>query len=420
MEAGQDTPKMRWKRENFLHTVEAEVESDAEAVAEKTGMQPWMVLSLFAVVLLVIIGLLGFCIWRFFAKKRGKKDTTKANIDEKGLIEGEEDIDINEEELVKPPENEYLGKLQYELKYDFNTQTLSVTVCQAMELPAMDMGGVSDPYVKVFLMPETKGMKKFETKVHRKTLNPFFNETFQFKNIPYADTFDKTLMFTIFDFDRFSKHDRIGEVKVPLSMVDLAQTISEWKDVEGNKDDEQYLGDICFSLRYVPTSGKLTIGILECKKLKKMDITGASDPYVKIKLLDSKGKRIGKKKKTTVKNANLNPYYNESFVFVVEEMSLSKVNLEITVLDYDLLGGSDPIGKVMLGKNRKKLEKKHWVEMIENPRRPIIHWHVLKDPEPGDEEDEDDKKKKDKKDGKKDGKKDATKDATKDNKEEKK
>ena len=55
-------------------------------------------------------------------------------------------------------------------------------------------------------------MKKFETKVHRKTLNPFFNETFLFKNIPYADTFDKTLMFTIFDYDRFSKHDRIGEV----------------------------------------------------------------------------------------------------------------------------------------------------------------------------------------------------------------
>ena len=39
--------------------------------------------------------------------------------------------------------------MQYELKYDFNTQTLSVTVIQAMELPAMDMGGVSDPYVKV-------------------------------------------------------------------------------------------------------------------------------------------------------------------------------------------------------------------------------------------------------------------------------
>ena len=48
----------------------------------------------------------------------------------------------------------YLGKLQYELKYDFNTQTLSVTVIQAMELPAMDMGGVSDPYVKVEMVSE--------------------------------------------------------------------------------------------------------------------------------------------------------------------------------------------------------------------------------------------------------------------------
>merc|ERR1711881_568428 len=247
--------------------------------------------------------------------------------------------------------------------------------------------------------------------VHRKTLNPFFNETFQFKNLPYADTFDKTLMFTIFDYDRFSKHDRIGEIKIPLSMVDLAQTINEWKDVEGNKDDEQYLGDICFSLRYVPSSGKLTIGILECKKLKKMDITGASDPYVKIKLLDSKGKRIGKKKKTTIKNANLNPYYNESFVFMIEECMLRKVNLELVVLDYDRIGGSDPIGRVLLGYNRKKLEKKHWAAMIDNPRRPIIHWHVLQDPEPDEEEEEDKKKKKDKdgKDKKDDKKGDAKK-----------
>lgn len=65
-------------------------------------------------------------------------------------------------------------------------------------------------------------------------------------------------------------------MKLPLCQIDLAQTISEWKDVQSNKEDDQYLGDVCFSLRYVPTSGKLTVGILEAKRLKKMDITGAS------------------------------------------------------------------------------------------------------------------------------------------------
>lgn len=56
---------------------------------------------------------------------------------------------------------------------------LLVGIIQAAELPALDMGGTSDPYVKVFLLPDKK--KKFETKVHRKTLNPVFNEQFTFK-----------------------------------------------------------------------------------------------------------------------------------------------------------------------------------------------------------------------------------------------
>jgi len=39
---------------------------------------------------------------------------------------------------------------------------------------------------------------------------------------------------------------------------------------------QETLGDICFSLRYVPPSGKLTINILEAKNLKKMDVGGLS------------------------------------------------------------------------------------------------------------------------------------------------
>lgn len=39
---------------------------------------------------------------------------------------------------------------------------------------------------------------------------------------------------------------------------------------------DENLGEICFSLRYVPTAGKLTVVILEAKNLKKMDIGGSS------------------------------------------------------------------------------------------------------------------------------------------------
>merc|ERR1719342_1849137 len=281
-------------------------------------------------------------------------------------------MDIKEElEIKHDSRKEYLGKFQYKLEYDFNAQSLNVTAIQCTELPALDLGGTSDPYVKVYLMPDKK--RKFESKVHRKTLNPFFNETFSFKQVPYSETFDKTLVFAVFDYDRFSKHDQIGEVKVPLCMVDLAQTIEEWKDIQSIKVDDQYLGDICFSLRYVPTSGKLTVGILECKNLKKMDITGASDPYVKIKLLDKTGKRIGKKKKTSVKMGNLNPYYNESFVFIVEQEQLRRVSLELVVADYDRIGrkwskilddqsstgmSSRMLNQVMKMKNREKRKKK--------------------------------------------------------------
>ena len=43
---------------------------------------------------------------------------------------------------------------------------------------------------------------------------------------------------------------------------------------------ENKLGDICFSLRYVPTAGKLTIVVLEAKNLKKMDVGGLSGEFL--------------------------------------------------------------------------------------------------------------------------------------------
>merc|ERR1719309_195641 len=138
----------------------------------------------------------------------------------------------------------------------------------------------------------------------------------------------------------------IGQIHVPMNSIDLGQIYETWKDLEHANDDKanEKLGDICFSLRYVPTAGKLTVVILEAKNLKKMDVGGLSDPYVKICLIQNR-KRL-KKKKTSIKKCTLNPYFNESFSFEIPfEQMQKKVHLQVTVLDYDLIGGSDPIGR---------------------------------------------------------------------------
>lgn len=54
-----------------------------------------------------------------------------------------------------------------------------VGVKQASSLKAMDVGGTSDPYVKVYLLPDKT--KTCETKVLKNTLNATFNETFTFQ-----------------------------------------------------------------------------------------------------------------------------------------------------------------------------------------------------------------------------------------------
>ncbi|KOB75189.1 putative synaptotagmin X, partial [Operophtera brumata] len=147
-----------------------------------------------------------------------------------------------------------------------------------------------DPAKKVFLLPDRK--KKFQTKVHRKNLNPVFNETFL-----------------------FSRHDLIGHVvlKGLLESADLEQEIEYTMNILAPPQEKKDLGELMLSLCYLPTAGRLTVTVIKGRNLKAMDINGSSDPYVKICLI-CQGKRI-KKKKTTVKKNTLSPVYNEALVF---------------------------------------------------------------------------------------------------------
>lgn len=67
--------------------------------------------------------------------------------------------------------------------------------------------------------------------------------------MPYAEIGGKTLVLAVYDFDRFSKHDVIGEARIPMNSVDLGQIVEEWRELVSPEDnaDSDKLGDICFS-----------------------------------------------------------------------------------------------------------------------------------------------------------------------------
>ncbi|KAK3848783.1 hypothetical protein Pcinc_044441 [Petrolisthes cinctipes] len=163
-----------------------------EKFAGEMGIPVEGLIAILVGVGIVILGICFCCIRRCFKKRRTKKGKDGKGGDMKSVqLLGSaykdkadmEELTENAEDMAEEGESkkseEKLGRLNFKLEYDFNSNSLSVTVIQCEELPALDMGGTSDPYVKVYLLPDKK--KKFETKVHRKTLNPEFNETFTFK-----------------------------------------------------------------------------------------------------------------------------------------------------------------------------------------------------------------------------------------------
>lgn len=66
--------------------------------------------------------------------------------------------------------------------------------------------------------------------------------------IPYAELGGKTLVLQVFDFDRFSKHDMIGEIKIPMNSVDLGQPMQQWRDLESGEKEE--VRHHCVSLKH--------------------------------------------------------------------------------------------------------------------------------------------------------------------------
>ncbi|KAM4601692.1 synaptotagmin VIII [Polymixia lowei] len=335
----------------------------------------WAIYAIFVAGGLLILTCCCICIKCCCKRKKRKQKKQSEQVNLKGLngstttalVQPDtQDVDYGAAKIQR-------GKLLYSLEYGAAQSELTVGIKQAAELKAMDVGGTSDPYVKVYICPDKS--KTCETKVFRNTLNPVFNEHFTFQ-MSKASLTKSTVVMQVFDFNRFTKHGIIGELRLQLSDVDWNHVIEDWQTLcEPAKFEEENLGEICFSLRYVPTANKLTVVILEAKNLKSMDTGGSSDPYVKVQLALDKKK--WKKKKTSIKKKTLNPYYNESFTFEVSFDQIQRVNLVISVWDHDAMTRNDAMGKIFLGCDASGNQLRHWADMLSNPRRPVAQWHTL-------------------------------------------
>ncbi|KAJ3228700.1 hypothetical protein HDU81_005976 [Chytriomyces hyalinus] len=100
-----------------------------------------------------------------------------------------------------------------------NSGILYIDLVNASHLDAVDSNGTSDPYCLISLNDELL----HKSKVHKKDLNPVFNENVQ---TPIHSRQNSTLNFVIKDFNVIGKHVTLGTVNVDLSNIDPGQLLN--------------------------------------------------------------------------------------------------------------------------------------------------------------------------------------------------
>ncbi|XP_030072538.1 protein piccolo [Microcaecilia unicolor] len=148
-------------------------------------------------------------------------------------------------EASKTPSHPITGEIQLQINYDKHLGNLIIHILQARNLVPRDNNGYSDPFVKVYLLPgrgqvmvvqNASAEYKRRTKHVQKSLNPEWNQTVIYKSISMEQLKKKTLEVTVWDYDRFSSNDFLGEVLLDLSNTSQLDNAPRWYPLKEQSD----------------------------------------------------------------------------------------------------------------------------------------------------------------------------------------
>ncbi|XP_012255952.2 synaptotagmin-4 isoform X2 [Athalia rosae] len=126
------------------------------------------------------------------------------------------------------------GELLVSLCWQPGASRLTVVVLKARNLPKMDVTGLADPYVKMYLLYNSQRIAKKKTHIKKRTLSPVFNESFVFEIPNGGDGLANVcLQFLLLDWDRVTKNEVIGRLELG-SPKSQGSALSHWNDIRSS------------------------------------------------------------------------------------------------------------------------------------------------------------------------------------------